>query len=35
MGDVEVELFDKVKVEILESDITTTKIIGSVVGGLD
>jgi ribonuclease R len=35
MGDVEVELFDKVKVEILESDITTTKIIVSVVGGLD
>jgi ribonuclease R len=35
MGDVEVELFDKVKVQILESDITTTKVIGSVVGSID
>jgi ribonuclease R len=35
MGDIEVELFDNIRVEILESDITTTKIIGSVVGGVD
>ncbi|HIP46529.1 MAG TPA: RNB domain-containing ribonuclease, partial [Campylobacterales bacterium] len=31
----EVELFDKVKVEIIEAHITTTKIIASVVGKIE